>query len=1221
MRRFLVVGCGGAGGAVVGWLAEQLRSDLAARDGPHMPWGGQVVHVDVPARGADHGGRYVGIGANRYGVAAERARAPLADARRLDLLASWAPLTPEQVPFRTFEAAGQARAVGRILTLAGAAGLRDGLRAAWEDVHGPDAPTDLHRRTEPGLDAFDNEPPIVFVVASMAGGAGAGMVLDVCRLLAAEPGVDPAFIALFLITPNTFDALPPTAQAGMAPNALALFGEVVAAQTGSAAETDAATLDALGVRGGQRPFARLFPVGRLVGLPRARLGDGGPDAVYRGLGRGLAGLLASPTATARFIADLRDGGPGGDRDAFGWGCARDSLPWGSFGHASLAMGRDGYPEYAAQRLARAAIDRLLSGHLQPGHPGPSAQQIEERLSAEWAATCWRVGLPAAETEVADWLGAVYHWEEADAAAAAIVDVHLSGLVHMAETLPEVALQELHRTAITGEETAARAACVNAPVAWASRWHRELLARIERELREAVPRAGLPHAFELLGWLGSHLGGLAAHADLLAADWRETDVTALPEGLGPALASSAGPSGEALAQQLHDGYREQARAHVYAAVADLVGALARDAVEGVLRPLIGALGEAQESLAEDEAATRMWPSDGDPSPPAAYEPSPTEIVITRPAQFPAQFDADVRATLPEPDPYGEAVRRIIAGHWPTSGGERPPLGLLVRTTDWQSPVLPTEPPTAPMRAAYLLGVRAADLLDRARLYVARRGEPFDRFARTTLREHVRGGGPQEQAVVAAFDDVLRLARPLVAVHAGALQRLHPGAATRYRYAFSTVPLRGLGTAVRLRAALDGDPMIDTVSGRHLDAALGDGESASRIDVFGSYPPSSPLAFDAVLPHAAEEWAAQDDPARFWRWRRARPLPAALPMGDAERLAMVAGWLLGRIIGRIRLPRDPAARPAEILDDGEWLPFPHPLLTPVGPHAAEAVWLPAVLESVLVAQARATQPPVLGSLRPYQALRRLYDPSPQQPGAPAAEDPLTTWLAAGSAAESVVAGAASTGDRAARAAAWLAEVRALADDDGLPMLRDLAHDLRRAAEELTGHIRRATVRPGGSGTLRPERTGVFISYRRSDQPALAGRLFDRLADRFGEPQIFMDVEAIAPGLDFTEEVDRRLAHSRVLLVVIGKDWLAAVDGRGNRRLDQPRDYVRREIEAGLRDRDILVVPILVDETRMPGEHELPESLGPLVYRHARELRNQRFRVDCRDLIETLEEILGG
>lgn len=151
-----------------------------------------------------------------------------------------------------------------------------------------------------------------------------------------------------------------------------------------------------------------------------------------------------------------------------------------------------------------------------------------------------------------------------------------------------------------------------------------------------------------------------------------------------------------------------------------------------------------------------------------------------------------------------------------------------------------------------------------------------------------------------------------------------------------------------------------------------------------------------------------------------------------------------------------------------------------------------------------------------------------------------------------------------------------------------------------------------------TGVFISYRRSDADHFAGRLYDNLVARFGRDKIFMDVDSIELGLDFVEVLERVLHQVRAMVVIIGRGWLTAEDQPGRRRLNDPDDFVRLEIETAL-DRNIRVIPILVDGTRMPRRTDLPDALAGLARRNGREMSHARFGSDVLELISTLERIL--
>jgi hypothetical protein len=145
-------------------------------------------------------------------------------------------------------------------------------------------------------------------------------------------------------------------------------------------------------------------------------------------------------------------------------------------------------------------------------------------------------------------------------------------------------------------------------------------------------------------------------------------------------------------------------------------------------------------------------------------------------------------------------------------------------------------------------------------------------------------------------------------------------------------------------------------------------------------------------------------------------------------------------------------------------------------------------------------------------------------------------------------------------------------------------------------------------------IFISYRRDDTLTATGRLTEALEERFGADQVFRDLEEIEAGQDFRSVVGDRLRTARVALVVIGRWWTRVTDRAGRRRLDDPGDSVRVEIETALAQ-DLLVVPVLVEGASMPRPEELPASIAQLAYRNAHEISESRWRYDTERLNELL------
>lgn len=150
------------------------------------------------------------------------------------------------------------------------------------------------------------------------------------------------------------------------------------------------------------------------------------------------------------------------------------------------------------------------------------------------------------------------------------------------------------------------------------------------------------------------------------------------------------------------------------------------------------------------------------------------------------------------------------------------------------------------------------------------------------------------------------------------------------------------------------------------------------------------------------------------------------------------------------------------------------------------------------------------------------------------------------------------------------------------------------------------------------GIFISYRREDAPYPTAWLYDRLVAHFGERRVFKDVDSIQLGADFVEEINAAVGSCAALLAVIGNHWLTATGDDGQRRLDDPADFVRLEIEAALR-RGVRVIPVLVEQARMPQAAELPASLEPLARRQALELSHNRFTTDTSHLLAVLDTVV--
>jgi len=150
-------------------------------------------------------------------------------------------------------------------------------------------------------------------------------------------------------------------------------------------------------------------------------------------------------------------------------------------------------------------------------------------------------------------------------------------------------------------------------------------------------------------------------------------------------------------------------------------------------------------------------------------------------------------------------------------------------------------------------------------------------------------------------------------------------------------------------------------------------------------------------------------------------------------------------------------------------------------------------------------------------------------------------------------------------------------------------------------------------------IFVSYRRSDAPGHAGRLYDGLVERFGEANVFKDLDSMEPGADFEKVIRDTIARCDVLIAIIGDNWLARNE-EGQSRLHDPDDWVRLELANAL-SRTVRVVPVLVNGASLPEPSDLPEDVRTLTRRHAVVLNEDVWKLQVAQLVDSLQHVLEG
>jgi hypothetical protein len=156
------------------------------------------------------------------------------------------------------------------------------------------------------------------------------------------------------------------------------------------------------------------------------------------------------------------------------------------------------------------------------------------------------------------------------------------------------------------------------------------------------------------------------------------------------------------------------------------------------------------------------------------------------------------------------------------------------------------------------------------------------------------------------------------------------------------------------------------------------------------------------------------------------------------------------------------------------------------------------------------------------------------------------------------------------------------------------------------------------LRPRK--IFLCYRREDTQGFARGIYDSLSAKYGDEQVFRDIDSTPPGVRYSAWIESMIGQCSVMIVLIGHAWLSVEDDAGRRRLEAPRDWVRQEIEVGLR-REIPIIPVCVQGARMPSEGELPSSIADLTGFQNAEITDSRWDFDITRLLQAIDDLIAS
>lgn len=1029
LRPFLIIGVGGSGGKTLRGLRYQLELVLRQKGWKGgIPPAWQFLHIDTPIaqdgqeypapflppdeyRGLVSGGMSYQTVYNAISHGGSIADAEIDDVtRQLP--------DPKRVRVAVDRGAGQYRAVGRTVVLSNPRQAEVAAREAIARMNDASSLAELHtlgKHVNARAESGQTAAPTVIVVSSIAGGSGAGQYMDVIEIVKSTVKQYPwsnQFFSL-LYAPDVFDQLEVTA--GMPGNALAAISE---AMNGFWTTTPSdATLALLNSRGIAPSYgSAMTRVGPaypfVIGRRNSKVTFGNQGEVYSAVATSLAAWMTDDhiqdsigaystgnweTSVAANV--LPDASRLMNRD-------QQSPPFAALGFGRVTLGRDRFLEYAAERIARSVIDRVLEAHIE------SDPLFTERTEDEWvevkAAEAYEGFIRSLELneeseEFNDIIDALRDAEGLEVLAARIrTEVeHQAGqgldksggldLNTWAERMAS-AFQALSNSYLA-QDNGNRQGKLDA-------WIARMPGHITNVVSRYVADYGLSVGVELLRRLCRDVRGAADGLRAESANhtmWAERLDSYLSEDLRNAPnSSSIRPEHAAVRKAFEtvgEAFKWASEARLRATAAALMDELCADVLEPLRQYLAGTrtqLSErarAKRTLDGRENDFEFWPGRGDDSLPRKFDPAPNERLLVSHMEYPAEFKRLVSSSTKQ-DKYLDGILTVI-DEMVVGTADDPSIPRVDRwsfvelTQSWQPATSadPTKQTKAPSKPVFEANGDPAIFLQRARTWILRDGKPFGAYIRETLNEYLRKENStpdvysrRVDAFREQFTAALGAAEPLVKLNPALLSEVHNKSIDLApALVFGAIPFsEGTELYTLTKGILAGQGLWDDNKSPDWFAD----QKVDSIEIFAmSKFPYQPIVMDSVMEPIARAWLAQsstvDSRAAFWKFKRARLLSEAIPADATVISSMLRGWYVAKALGWLANPQnDPVRGPALTI----WDPsrrqarnFPHPLLYPA--IAPSYDYPGVVMESLMVALVACSAQSSTEPLRPYHVLMDL------------------------------------------------------------------------------------------------------------------------------------------------------------------------------------------------------------------------------------------------------------
>lgn len=997
LRPVIVVGCGGSGQKAVRYIRDAVRRRLI-----HAGWEGefprswQFIGLDTLTAQEAPGeiptmpqSDYASISlnfqnyTNLEGAVLARHKPGSAGYREL---VGWRPV-PQEVTVPLKDGAGQLRAVGRmagILSLAEV--VRPRLLHAFAEctAGGPE----LQRVSERlGVTVPNGTPipePMVIVLGSMAGGTGAGIMLDVIDLVRRTSSQGSFPIAIVF----TADIFGVRATDQMAANGVAFMSELMSSYWDN--EPSGMALIPAIVPIGRRGPHSVFMVGR-KNMDGLDLVDS--KQVYRAVGEALGAWVTSSQIQTQLYNFVQTNWPQdapANMGGYGFGDEYTRGVVSSFGSATVSIGRDRFREFSAKLLMREILETQYEGFLRVAQRelGNAAKNmsVDSKISHlvqnnidSYLLACMLHERGKNRNQVTDEFAS----NDIVTDMLSRVSQELRGAFSGQQLAPDQWYRSLISQAGGVVKPAALIRAENETSRKISVWGSETFERILRVSSKYMGRLSMPVMQELARVAQREIAVVSGELRQEANEFRDQADLKIGSVQNPLMAAGKGKIGldskpvQNAISDISKAIVGEMKAVIFEKLAVTLDALASQVFAQLSSALQQGLAVAQRSIIAQDgivAVASSWPRN-DGSVPSSFSPSPVEFYLEDHKGWPERFKELIARSLPEAeddevfpsDPVDAACYLIVRG-----GKTQGNLDQQEHPLIWSESYVGSGPQWSPGNTPPIkIAIGVDDLEERVAYFMLRPATPLAGFLAEGLGTYLNATDRAGVAVPDHFarldrfrvklQEAMRQSRPLMQIDQPLVARMHPQSLT-------TVPIvQGFpfGSGHPARHVVEDILRATLPPSTGMDEFFTDADTESvLISSYLKFPihPACVTSFTQPLAQAITNIRGNIAQLRgsFWLWRRAKVLEDFVPLPDEVRRSIIRGYAVARLLGFVT--DDPSAV-VKISTTKGVLDFPFPLLTQVGQDNI----LPALLEAFALTFANV---PTIGE-KAFESYKQLFN----------------------------------------------------------------------------------------------------------------------------------------------------------------------------------------------------------------------------------------------------------